>query len=67
MTSRDGYQWTPSKGLQKGVPSIGVIQPASNIHGQEDTVYDAIILGAGYAGLTAARDLTVAGRSYYCT
>ncbi len=31
---------------------------------QDETLYDAIIVGAGVAGLTAAKDLTKAGRSF---
>ena len=66
MTSRDGYQWTQATGLIRGVPSIGVIQPASNL---DETVsktdkFDVIVIGAGYAGLTATRDATVAGMMY---
>jgi hypothetical protein len=63
MTSRDGYRWTSATGLVKGVPSIGVINPPSNLEVRNENYYDIIVLGAGYAGLTAARDLTAAGRS----
>lgn len=60
MTSRDGYQWTESSGLVKGVPSIGVIQPPTNIK-DEQAIYDVIVVGAGYCGLTAARDAALSG------
>ena len=60
MTSSDGYQWTESTGLVKGVPSIGVIQPSTNIQ-DEQAIYDVIIVGAGYCGLTAARDAALSG------
>ncbi|CAK1366699.1 unnamed protein product [Cercospora beticola] len=60
MTSRDGYQWTEKSGLVQGVPSIGVIQPPSNI-GQKQEQYDVIVVGAGYCGLTAARDAALSG------
>jgi len=60
MTSRDGYQWTEHDGLVQGVPSIGVIQPPSNIK-EENAIYDVIIIGAGYSALTAARDTTTSG------
>jgi NADPH-dependent 2,4-dienoyl-CoA reductase/sulfur reductase-like enzyme len=63
MTSSDGYQWTESTGLVKGVPSIGVIQPSTNIQ-DEQAIYDVIIVGAGYCGLTAARDAALSGMSY---
>ncbi|KAI5196315.1 hypothetical protein AUEXF2481DRAFT_33866 [Aureobasidium subglaciale EXF-2481] len=60
MTSRDGYQWTEKSGLIKGVPSLGVIQPPTNIK-DEQAVYDVIVIGAGYCGLTAARDAALSG------
>jgi NADPH-dependent 2,4-dienoyl-CoA reductase/sulfur reductase-like enzyme len=60
MTSRDGFQWTPETGLAPGVPSIGVISPPTNITSSA-TSYDVIVVGGGYSGLTATRDLTVAG------
>lgn len=60
MYSKDGYRWTEKEGLVQGVPTIGLIQPPSNV-GNNDTVYDVIIVGAGYSALTAARDATVSG------
>lgn len=63
MTSREGYQWTEISGLVKGVPSIGVIQPPTDINDQQ-TTYDVIVVGAGYCGLTAARDAALSGVSY---
>jgi ribulose 1,5-bisphosphate synthetase/thiazole synthase len=60
MTSRDGYVWTEAEGLKAGVPSIGVIEPSSNLLGNA-LVFDVIIVGAGYCGLTAARDATLSG------
>jgi len=59
MTSRDGFQWTPRDGLKQGVPSIGVISPPRKI--QTDKPWDVIVVGGGYSGLTAARDMCVAG------
>ncbi len=61
MTSRDGFSWTKASGLRPGIPCIGAIQPPSNIN-STDTEFDVIVVGAGYAGLTAARDTSVAGR-----
>lgn len=62
MTSRDGFQWTPETGLAQGVPSIGVISPPTKTSTSSAT-YDVIVVGGGYAGLTATRDLTIAGVS----
>jgi NADPH-dependent 2,4-dienoyl-CoA reductase/sulfur reductase-like enzyme len=62
MTSSDGYQWTQESGLVKGVPSIGVITPKKQV--QDSTQpFDVIVVGAGYSGLTAARDAAVSGMS----
>ncbi|KAJ5683491.1 hypothetical protein N7462_006656 [Penicillium macrosclerotiorum] len=60
MTSRDGYQWTAETGLSQGVPSIGVISPATNIDSSAGP-WDVIVIGAGYSGLTTARDLCISG------
>ncbi|KAI2779210.1 amine oxidase [Daldinia loculata] len=61
-TTRDGFHWTKEGGLATGVPSVSVVQPPSNfISTDHKDPYDAVIIGAGYAGLTAARDLSTAG------
>ena len=60
MSSKDGYSWTESQGLKAGVPTIGAISPPSNLKDTE-TKYDVIVVGAGYCGLTAARDASIAG------
>jgi monoamine oxidase len=60
MTSRDGYTWTPSAGLTTGVPSLGVITPCTNVSSTE-ALYDVIVVGAGYCGLTAARNAAAEG------
>lgn len=60
MNSKDGYQWTEENGLTQGVPSIGLIHPSANCT-DDSTPYDVIIIGAGYAALTAARDSTKSG------
>jgi heterodisulfide reductase subunit A-like polyferredoxin len=62
MTSRDGYTWTKEQGLKAGIPSLGVIQPPTNIKDQVSK-YDVIVVGAGYTGITAVRDATLAGES----
>jgi len=63
MQSRDGFQWTKEGGLKQGVPSIGVIHPPTHLNGRNNGTFDVIVIGAGYAGLTATRDATVAGIS----
>jgi hypothetical protein len=65
-TSRDGFQWTSDSGLVAGVASLGVIEPAANLATNskpEQPVYDVVVIGAGYTGLTAIRDLTITGHS----
>ncbi|KAH6987990.1 hypothetical protein BKA56DRAFT_578103 [Ilyonectria sp. MPI-CAGE-AT-0026] len=57
--TREGHQWTPRAGLQSGIPSIGVIKPSANR--PSNKVHEVLVIGAGYTGLTALRDLTVAG------
>lgn len=59
MASKDGYSWTKADGLRPGIPCIGAIQPPSNVKDAQE--YDVIVVGAGYSGLTAARDASVAG------
>lgn len=66
MTSQDGYQWTQENGLVKGVPSIGVITPKQQIQDATQP-FDVIVVGAGYSGLTAARDAAVSGMEPHVT
>ncbi|CAK7202167.1 hypothetical protein SEUCBS139899_004887 [Sporothrix eucalyptigena] len=62
--SRDGFHWTPSTGLQDGLPTIGLVQPAHfDAPCAAGHNYDVIVIGAGYAGLVAARDLTTQGKN----
>jgi NADPH-dependent 2,4-dienoyl-CoA reductase/sulfur reductase-like enzyme len=56
-TTNDGYTWTKSQGTKKGgLKCRGTIYPSEKRSGCPET-YDVIIVGAGYAGLRAARDL----------
>ncbi|CAK1361666.1 Monoamine oxidase N [Cercospora beticola] len=57
-TRTEGFQYTPEAGLRPGLPTLGAIQPQKSITRQS---HDVIVIGAGYAGLTAARDLTTSG------
>lgn len=54
-TSQEGFLWTES-GLATGLTTDAVVQgtPASLLH---DT-YDVVVIGAGFAGLIAARNLS---------
>lgn len=61
MTSKDGYTWTNDEGLKAGIPCIGMIEPQTNVGNDSSHTYDVIIVGAGYCGLTAARDSSLAG------
>ncbi|OAL44422.1 flavin-containing amine oxidase [Pyrenochaeta sp. DS3sAY3a] len=61
--SRDGATWTPAEGLQAGLPSISVIEPQEYALPECPDVFDVIIIGAGYTGLVAARDLTTQGKT----
>ena len=66
MDSRDGYTWTPTDGLKAGVSSLGVITPSTNLSESEsEEFYDVIVVGAGYCGLTAARNAAV-GSGGWC-
>ena len=60
----DGYLWTPAEGVQRGaLETDAVVSPQRSVHGSKDKVYDAIVIGAGYAGLAAARDLCGASKA----
>lgn len=60
--SSDGYLYNRTDGLTSGLHTYGVIQPETCIHTLPDrNVWDAIVVGAGYTGLIAARDLVKAG------
>ncbi|CAK7200667.1 hypothetical protein SEUCBS139899_003365 [Sporothrix eucalyptigena] len=59
----DGYTWTKAQGTKKGgFRCRGVIEPASKTSDGIEP-YDVIVVGAGYAGLRAARDLATSNRS----
>ncbi|KAL5341774.1 hypothetical protein BJX70DRAFT_386512 [Aspergillus crustosus] len=62
--TRDGfYLEHETATFKQGFDCAGVISPLSNIARTEPHQYDVIVVGAGYAGLTACRDLCIAGFS----
>lgn len=61
--THDGYTYTKKDGLVAGLKTYAVIKPEQKIRRADDgNVYEAIVIGAGYAGLVAARDLVKAGK-----
>lgn len=65
-TTSESHVWSPEAGLKSGgYVCEGVISPPRLTKAPEDHVYDAVIVGAGYAGLVAARDLVNAGSLHY--
>lgn len=57
----EGYHWTPQTGMQEGVLRCkGVVEPPCRLD-NSFLDYDVIVIGAGYAGLMAARELVQKG------
>ena len=55
----EGYSWTRESGLRVGnFACEGVVVPREHLDQPSDCLYDAVVIGAGYAGLIAARDLS---------
>ncbi|KAL5593004.1 hypothetical protein FOBRF1_012106 [Fusarium oxysporum] len=61
MTTREGYIYKSDVAFQQGVKCTAAIYPRRNVPANVSDVFDVVVIGAGYAGLTACRDLTVAG------
>lgn len=61
--SRDGVHWTPESGVVSGLPSISVVDPPHFCVPEGGELLDVIVIGAGYAGLVAARELAVQRRN----
>lgn len=65
IATTEGHYWTSQSGLKEGgLKCEGVISPTIHITEGSDAGYDVIVIGGGYAGLCAARDLTSAGKSH---
>ncbi|KAF7558187.1 hypothetical protein G7Z17_g124 [Cylindrodendrum hubeiense] len=62
VNSSDGFTWTPTEGISQGLPTIGVVVPPARSIQPQTATYDAIVIGSGYAGLVAARDLATQGK-----
>ena len=63
-TTTDGYHYEPATGLVAGLHTAAVVAPPTSpglASLPADHVFDVIVVGAGYAGLTAARDAAVSG------
>lgn len=67
--SHDGYIYTKKDGLVGGLITYAVIEPESRIHEVgTDAPWEVVVIGAGYSGLIAARDLVKAGElTFYNT
>ncbi|KAM0750582.1 amine oxidase [Meredithblackwellia eburnea MCA 4105] len=64
MTSTEGYHWTPEDGIRAGnLETLAVVDPPSFGDFTSSSLLDVIVIGAGYAGLEAARDIALTGQS----
>ena len=59
MATKDGYKWTAAIGLTSGLPCAGAIDPSPS--SKTGSHYDVVVVGAGFAGLIASRDLALRG------
>lgn len=60
MSSKEGFQWTAATGLKSGLPCEGVKLPSKKLPASGR--YDVIVIGAGFAGIIASRDLALRGK-----
>lgn len=62
-TTQDGYSWHKhSSTVKKGnLECRGVIIPPEKRSAPAGHIYDVIVIGAGYSGLMAARDMVDCG------
>lgn len=56
--SKEGFSWTPETTIN-GLETEAVVHSTEDEHLRDS--YDVVVIGAGYAGLIAARDLSLAG------
>ncbi|KAH1746753.1 hypothetical protein KXV71_000771 [Aspergillus fumigatus] len=58
--SQEGFVWSSKDGFRYGLPTAAVV--ASTPKSELSASYDVIVIGAGFAGLTVARDLGFKGK-----
>ncbi|KAG6354402.1 hypothetical protein INS49_004419 [Diaporthe citri] len=59
----DGHSYTKEGGLVAGLHTYSVTEPECNFQSAQDD-WEAIVIGAGYTGPVAPRDLVKAGKSF---
>lgn len=63
--TKEGYRHDNRNGLSSGFETDAAIEPRKRVVGQKDR-FDVVVVGAGYAGLIAARDLAYTGTTAPC-
>lgn len=53
-TTKEGYLWTNQDGVVRGLDTNAVLSRNDNIK----AFYDVIVIGTGFTGLIAARDIS---------
>lgn len=61
FTTKEGHIWTAQGGFRTGMASLGAINPPQHFTRGAGEVFDVIVIGSGYTGLVATRDLTTQG------
>ena len=64
-TTADGYQYSSQSGLVYGLPTKACVSPLTR-NNKSNKLYDVIIVGAGYTGLIACRELALRGMEQTC-
>lgn len=59
--STEGFSWEQMRGRVDGLETVAAISGTPEASILEE--YNTIVIGTGFAGLVAARDLSLAGRS----
>ncbi|KAI5478713.1 hypothetical protein MNV49_004638 [Pseudohyphozyma bogoriensis] len=61
--TREGYRYSVKDGFSTGYVTEAAVSPLTYTAPKSSSKYDTIVIGAGYAGLIAARDLAISGQS----